>query len=575
MRKTEDSRTRTGRVAWGLALLLAAGLAAQADEERNEVPLSAADYQKLDTFEGVLLSKGDKVFANHEFRRAAAEYDGFVLQYPKSIAVPYALLRKGRSLQRDNKRFDAIKVYNEVLDYFPNAADYAGAALYYIGESNWQNGDAKAAMKAWAEMAQDADYRKHFLAAGAINQLADNLVRQDKWSEAVAYYQQVSVDFRRSNPPAALAAIGRLLECYVRVQPDEPKLWRAYQQAEGFEPSPRTPEPANYWWRVMEAIDRYDGDFAAADRAGRMRFLQYWAHAMEGKFPEWDDFQINLARYQRTVDGDTTRWMQRLDTQFEQHQKPGDYSRIIKWIGLFAPHRAKVDAYYARLAFDKMSMEQIAELIRTLYQQDIDKALARHTIERLPAEQTGDDARENLARWIWQRDEEGVRLVCAGMHDADRGRMTMLRYYRDTSQADKALKAAEDLVKVPQYAREVCMIRGEMFQQKHQWADAVAAYRQADFPPESLYRIASCLLSDGKREAAIGQYREIEGFFVKEAPEAALRIAYAYRDTGDQKQYVAALRAVLKKYPTSGQSSAAHLELERLGFKIGGGIDAE
>ena len=73
----------------------------------------------------------------------------------------------------------------------------------------------------------------------------------------------------------------------------------------------------------------------------------------------------------------------------------------------------------------------------------------------------------------------------------------------------------------------------------------------------------------------MAQLREVEGFFQKEAPEAGMRIAAAYRDTGDQKQYIAALRGVMKKYPASGQSSEAHQELERLGVKIGGGVDAE
>src|SRR6185295_3966883 len=105
---------------------------------------------------------------------------------------PYALLRKGRCLQLDNKRFDAIKAYNEVLDYFPNALRYAGAALYYIGVCHWDNSDSKEAMKSWAEMASDADYRKHFLAAGAISRLADNLLQQGKLPEANEYYKQAA-----------------------------------------------------------------------------------------------------------------------------------------------------------------------------------------------------------------------------------------------------------------------------------------------------------------------------------------------------------------------------------------------
>ncbi|NBU11794.1 MAG: hypothetical protein EBS84_22820, partial [Proteobacteria bacterium] len=48
-------------------------------------------------------------------------------------ATSYAILRKGRSLQLLDKRFEAIKIYQEVLDFFPNDIKYAAPALYLIG----------------------------------------------------------------------------------------------------------------------------------------------------------------------------------------------------------------------------------------------------------------------------------------------------------------------------------------------------------------------------------------------------------------------------------------------------------
>ena len=470
------------RLACVLSVLLMASVGrARPEDDRNEVLLSAEDFKKLDTFEGVLLAKADKVFAAGEFRRAAAEYDSFVLQYPKSLAVPYALMRKGRSMERDKKRFDAIKVFNEVLDYFPNAVLYAGASLFYVGECHWLNGDAKEAMKSWAEMAQDADYRKHFLAAGAINQLADNLTRQDKWAEAAAYYEQVSVDFRRSNRDAVNYAISKILFYYVRVKPDVEKLRRAYDKAESFEWDPRTPDEGNFWSRVMEAIDR-NGSFAEADVAGRTSYYQYWAQAMDGKHPTWDDFQIALARYRLIQERSEAKWYERMDRQYTQYQKEGDFSRTIKWMGAFAGHKAKVDEYYAKLSFEKMTNSQVVTLIQTLYNAN-DYGLARNTIVRLRADQTSDDDRENLARWIWGRDEEGVRLACASMKDVERGNLTMARFFHDSHQPDKGLKLVDALTKVSACAREAYGLKGEFCQWKQQWAEAISAYKLADNPP--------------------------------------------------------------------------------------------
>ena len=85
----------------------------------KEVTYPSEKFKLLDTFEAHVLNKADKVFGLKKFRLAAKSYDSVILEFPKSKAIPYALLRKGRCLQLDNKRFDAIKEYREVLDYFP------------------------------------------------------------------------------------------------------------------------------------------------------------------------------------------------------------------------------------------------------------------------------------------------------------------------------------------------------------------------------------------------------------------------------------------------------------------------
>lgn len=100
------------------------------------------------------------------------------------------------------------------------------------------------------------------------------------------------------------------------------------------------------------------------------------------------------------------------------------------------------------------------------------------------------------------------------------------------------------------------------------------AYREADSPPQTLFWAAECLAALGRLDPAVTQLREVENFFQPQAAEAALRIAYLYRDAGIQEKYVRALRSLLRKYPKSGQSSQAHQRLEEMGLPIGGGIDA-
>ncbi|MCH7728465.1 MAG: tetratricopeptide repeat protein, partial [Planctomycetes bacterium] len=166
----------------GVLCVFFASVAATA--QTKEILYSNDEFKKLDTFEAHSLAKADRVFGKKEYKRAAAEYDSFILEFPKSKAIAYALLRKGRCLHLAKKRFLAIKEYDEILDYFPNDVKYAAAALYSIGQCHWENGDEEKALKAWADMAKDVDYRKTRLAAKAIKQLADNLAKRDQIGRA-------------------------------------------------------------------------------------------------------------------------------------------------------------------------------------------------------------------------------------------------------------------------------------------------------------------------------------------------------------------------------------------------------
>ena len=117
-------------------------------------------------------------------------------------------------------------------------------------------------------------------------------------------------------------------------------------------------------------------------------------------------------------------------------------------------------------------------------------------------------------------------------------------------------------------------MKAELLQEQKKFQEAILSYQSADRPPATLYRIADCYLSMGKVDQCVAQLREIESFFKNDASEAALRIAFVYRKR-DSKQYIACLRGIMAKYPASKQSNTAHEELERMGVKIGGGVDAK
>jgi len=609
-----------------IAMLPGGAGAAQREwqDQVQEIQLSNEELQKLDTFEAHSIGTADKVFAGKGYRQAAAEYESFTQEFPRSKAVPYALVRKARCLHLQGKRYEAIKQYAEVLDSLVNsvsvksAAKYGAAALFFTGLCHWENGDDEKAVQAWslfvnsANKAEDTGYSKEPLAAWALNRLADHLLansasgRPDK---AVACHQQVAADFRRSNPEAANYAIAQVVCHWVHAKPDEPALRAFYQRVGGFGPVPtktgRPPEGGTtnleesrpYWQAVRMAVHQ-NGRFPETEAELRARYYAYWAGVLRGagvppasvelagkmpaphsgRFPDWDDYQIDLAHFQLMADKDTAKWMQQLDAQFDRYQKPDDLfanSRVIRWIRVFRSHKPKAMQYYNKLVFEKMTNGQIRELMAAFFDEIRDPQMARNVFAKLRLDELSEDDKVTLARYLWPKDGALVEDTCTRMIDKELGQAELLRFYHSQKDAAKGVPLANVLATVPRFAKEALFKKAQLLQAAKKFSESIQAYQQADSPPESLWGIADCYAKMGKVEQAVVQLREVESFFKDHAPEAALRIARLYNETGKDKLYIAALRSVLKKYPESGQSSEAHQLLERLGVKMGGGVDAE
>lgn len=544
----------------------------------REVDLSDEQFKKLDQFEGFALQKADKAFETDK-RQAAAEYEAFILDNPRSKVLPYALLRKARCIQLSNKRNAAIKEYQEVIDYFPDNAQFAAAALYYIGQCYWDDGNPEMALKFWARMADHAEFSKHFLAATALTRLADAMMEQGKAEKAVEYFSMSAVNFRRSNPDAARHAMrDKVIPYYIRTNPNEAKLRDFYVKVQTFDNDPQKFDPdatkdTRYWSQVREFIERF-GHFNETQADLAAKYYAYWAQQLQGKFPDWDDYQLDAALYQLRADGDAAKFAQRVDEQFSKYQKDGEFDRVNKFIRAYARQKNKVQEYYSKLDFARMTNGQIRALLTILYDDVKDAALAKNVFGQLKFAQMPDNEKVDLIRYLWHRDETSLRRACKETPQP-LGQMELLRYLHWRKNVEEGLQLCEQLKGAAEFAKEALWMRAELLQHSQQYDKAIGAYREADNPPESQFRVAECLQRLGKVDPAIAQLNEIQNFFQKEAPEAALRIAWVYRDAGQKPKFEVALRNVLKKYPKSGQSSTAHQELEKMGAKIGGGVDAD
>jgi TolA-binding protein len=575
-----------GLIAWLRLPLLVVGavlfLGAQVGRAQ-EVAYPNEAFAKLDVFEGNNLTKADKAFNAKQYRQAMAEYDAFLLEYPQSAAVSYAIYRKGRSLQLDGRRFEAIKQYNQVLDFFPNDVVFAAASLFQIGKSHWDNGEQEKAGKFWTRLADDKQYSKQPIAAAAINDLAGYLLTlKNEQTRAATYLEQVAVDFRSQNPQVARSAIASLIKHYVRTKPDEPKLRSVYMKARTFEMNPVSVMPKElgtdkaYFKRLMGYV-KENGQFTKEEAKDKDAYYRYWAGVLDGKFADDDDYQIDLAGLKLGFENNQGEWTARLDKQFAAYQKAGDYTRIVKWIGLFAADKKKSAEYMAKIQYDQMKPGDILSLYVILSDATKDVELTRSVFAKIPLAKFSDQEKsEQIFPEVSKRDEKLVEDLAASYQNKELGKYRLLIYYQNAGVNDKALALTEELVKVPDYSSDVYFRKGTILHRMNKLPEAIAAYKMADNAPTNLFRIAECLTQQKKFDEAVAQLREVENFFKKQAPAASLEIARVYKRAGNKDKQIAALRGVLKTYPASAESSQAHLELEAMGIKkLGGAQDAQ
>lgn len=567
------------------AMLLTVLPAGRADADawwESEINLADADGKQLDPFEMRRLNEANQSFKDRRFREAAVQYEAFGKEFPRSLAVPYAILRKGRSLQFDLKRGEAIKVYNDLMDYFPDQVAYAAPALFYVGECQIDNGNREAGLKVWKELADDKDYRTHWIAAYALNALAGRLMEQGDVDDAARYYLQIAQDFRYANWDAASRAMGEVIRVHILVRPNVNALRETCAKLKGFDRHPgryRGEQDDDYFWSfVSEQVGRYGGDRFLDTEAKRRDYCGYWAGAMDGKRPADDDFQLHVAGLFQAYDGKHDAWIKRVDEQFAKYQKPADYDRIVKWIDLYGGEKKKVEEYYAKLIFPKMQNGTIKNLLFTMLGRFPE--IGRSTYFKLHFNEMGDGEKADVGSRLFEPAQDLGLDMLHRMKDVDVERMTELRLWSSKEAnakkaAENGLPLAEQCVLVPAYAKEAYWIKAGLLRGIGKYTEAIQAYLMNDDPPRNFYAIADCYVALGKITEAVTQLREIENFFVNEKSRASMKIADVYDGAGMRDPCVAELRGILKKYPKSGESSAAHLRLQAMGIKMGGGVNAE
>jgi len=515
--------------------------------------LPVARYQRLNQFERAQYDKAAKLYEQRQYDAAAAEFEKFRVQFEDSDEIAYILVMRGLSLHHANNRNTAIKVFQDVIDYFSTSEkhrDDVVAATYWRGVSYLESGDMLNGLRVMKRMVENPDFKEHILTAGALRRLANNHFANKEYDQAVRYWQQTIRDFRKLNDEevrdassdyAAYTVVSNGYKAYDAFfmniatekerEPENINAYRViwvealYNRAYGLY------HHHEWWrWRKVWPLDRDETKhkaLLAAEQKAYYEYIRSHKATFEGANRTWQ-------YYERCTQILCQTWGERAEREKVTQE-------AVTWIKAQvnekteAADKRRQDQHYARM-IEMLSGARESQLARFVKAQMNDRLLAEYNETHI--------------------------LYAEGKH---REAVTVLEGVEAAAKGDLAVQA---LHRRGWFLKDVI---GD-------YDAAIKAYSSMTNPPWNLWHVAECYQrwSGNGRDAtkfrqAINQLAEIEASFPNDAPRAAWSISHWYANSGDQRNAVAAARRILRQYPKSGYASHAHLYLEGLGITDGGG----
>ncbi len=566
-------------LALAAALLSHSPLFAQ-PQAGQEITLPGDAFAKLDTFESVNLEDADKRYKAGDYQGAYAAYKAFSFEFAKSAALPYVLLRQGRCLHKLDKRNNAIKAYQDVVDYFPDAISYAAAALYYIGECHGQNGETEKQTAVWARLVKDDGYVTQPNSGTALVYLSAAMEKLGKFEEATEYQWRTAVAFLKSNPNAAKAAREAVLKHYVTRSPNHEKLKEFYIAASGFNGDGRNTdkpeEDTRYWTTIFTTVLNTPSETREAAAA-------YWTAKIADRFPENDDLRLLAINATVVHEKDSAGWVARMEKQFAL--KPATIERLLQFAGNFKADPKQRSAFFTKHSaalLPTLKPAQLMDLIAKLNQHLQMHEEAQTVLRTIRTDTLADAEIQRFALLAGQyQTEEDVLRHIGRIKNPLLATKTRFDYYLSKSHRnppfmEKALIEIPELAKSPQYADGLTWTKATLLQNLGRHQEAIEAYRAANKQPDSTWEIAQCLVAMKQYDQAIKTITELESLGGPIASRASLEVANIYKISGDKAREVNQLRTVLRRYPKTGESGAAHDRLESYGVAlVGGEAEAE
>ncbi len=517
-----------------IILMLSASATASAGETPAQPwrwELAPERAKALNNFERAQIEKGAKLYAAGDHRAAAGEFEKYKVQFQDSASpdmLAYANLMQGLCLLAAKDRNAAVRVFSDVLDYFADDIDDAGAALYFKGRAQIDSGDKRKGLESFQKMADDPGYRFHSLAAGAMRELADNLLRTGKDEQALALYRQVALDFAQANSEEARHARNALMNRALSTRAvDAYVTWIA-----------ATGNPEDPRWRVT-ILDE-------------LRHSAGWAFQGDGRvMPD--------AQARKEALGDFTTW-------FIQ-QKPWYDKAALEW--WYFDHLFNV--YCAVGGWNKERIDQLSDQVM---------AHLKAAFEANSGKPAGRDHVLNCYSWLVDR------LIQLGLHDRALATaeaiphppIAGIKAFEAEMHAGKTsgiigrLEAVENDPNAGGWATRATELKARWYKDRAgDYEKAIAAFQDLANPPGNLWEIQDCYRRWGKAKECYATLDEIEASFPDVAARAAWQKVQYLQQDGDQTGANRKAKIIVKKYRGSGEASAAHELLDHQGINAGGG----
>ena len=479
------------------------------------------------------------------YRAAAGEWRKVQVQGESSgegsePLLAYAVFMQGYARQQAHDRNEAIKLFNEVLDIYPEEKFIAVPARYMLSCVKRQLGDLKQANADLEEIIDDKAADGHPIYYNVLRSMGSVRWNEGKPDEAAELWSKIvfskkKVDWTlwyntRSDLVLALTVVGSFneLEAAVLAGIDESKRKeRVERMAENAKWMSETDRYGHHG--ITQYLDRmWPRDKKASERKAQLEKIRKgyiaWIGGEGAVFDGYDDgwaFAVAQLRARLGVD------------------KPGDVLKRVKTLEPMVKN-AKPDLVDGRARTIALELAGIGE-----------KDGARAAAEM---------AKNHLYKLHLQYEVENT------LQDWKAAAQYLSEYVQTQPPPppDDLKRAKYDL------AWHYRVRLGE-----HE--KAVKIYQDLDDPPKSLWGLAESLRDCGKKTEAYKTLTEIASMFPNDAPNAVLRIAQWKERDGDKEKAIAYYRRLLShpQWKQSSASSEAHQALERFGIATGGAMTNE